>query len=90
MTAYFRSLLRLSHHPVLLFFHLNIYLFISCIGIHHCSLQTQQRRASDLITDDREPPCGCWELNSGPLEEQSVFLTTELFFQAPTPVLLLL
>jgi len=24
-----------------------------------------------------EPPCGCWELNSGPLEEQSVLLTTE-------------
>ena len=24
-----------------------------------------------------EPPCGCWDLNSGPLEEQSVFLPTE-------------
>ena len=24
-----------------------------------------------------EPPCGCWDLNSGPLEEQSVLLTTE-------------
>jgi hypothetical protein len=24
-----------------------------------------------------EPPCGCCELNSGPLEEQSVLLTTE-------------
>ena len=24
-----------------------------------------------------EPPCGCWELNSGTLEEQSVLLTTE-------------
>jgi len=22
-------------------------------------------------------PCGCWELNSGSLEEQSVLLTTE-------------
>jgi hypothetical protein len=21
-----------------------------------------------------EPPCGCWDLNSGPLEEQSVLL----------------
>jgi hypothetical protein len=29
------------------------------------------------ITDGCEPPCGCWELNSGPLEEQSVLLTTE-------------
>ena len=29
------------------------------------------------ITDGHEPPCGSWELNSGPLEEQSVLLTTE-------------
>jgi hypothetical protein len=28
-----------------------------------------------------EPPCSCWELNSGPLEEQSVLLTSEPFFQ---------
>ena len=24
-----------------------------------------------------EPPCGCWELNSGPLEKQSVLLPAE-------------
>jgi hypothetical protein len=24
-----------------------------------------------------EPPCGCWVLNSGPLEELPVLLTTE-------------
>jgi len=34
-----------------------------------------QKRASDPITDGCEPPCGCWELNSGPLGEQSVLLT---------------
>jgi hypothetical protein len=28
--------------------------------------------ASDLITDGCELPCGCWNLNSGPSEEQSV------------------
>jgi hypothetical protein len=27
--------------------------------------------------DGSEPPCGCWDLNSGPLEEQSVLLTVE-------------
>jgi hypothetical protein len=44
----------------------------------HCScLQTDQKRASDLITDGCEPPCGCWDLNSGPSEEQSVLLTAE-------------
>jgi hypothetical protein len=42
-------------------------------------------RASDPITDGREPPCGCWELNSGPLEEQSVFLTAEPSLQ-PWPL----
>ena len=40
-------------------------------------LQTHQKRASDLITDGCESPCGCWDLNSGPLEEQAVLLTTE-------------
>ena len=36
-----------------------------------------QKRAPDLITDGCEPPCGCWELNSGPSEEQAMLLTTE-------------
>ena len=51
---------------------LNIYLlYIKYTG------QTDQKRASDLITDGWEPPCGCWDLNSGPLEEQSMLLTAE-------------
>jgi hypothetical protein len=29
--------------------------------------------------------CGCWELNPGPLEEQSVLLTTELFSPIGVP-----
>ncbi|CAO2602305.1 hypothetical protein LEMLEM_LOCUS11148 [Lemmus lemmus] len=33
--------------------------------------------------DGCEPPCGCWELNSGPLEKQPVLLTTESFLQPP-------
>ena len=45
-----------------------------------------QKRAPDPITDGCEPPCGCWELNSGPLEEQSVLLTTEP--SLPPPVIL--
>jgi hypothetical protein len=41
-----------------------------------CScLQTLQKRESDLVTDGCEPPCGCWDLNSGPSEEQSGALT---------------
>ena len=46
-----------------------------------------QKRALDPITDGCESPCGCWELNSEPLEEQSVLLTTEPPLQ-PQPVLL--
>jgi hypothetical protein len=34
------------------------------------------------VTDSCEPPCVCWELNLGPLKEQSVLLTTSL---APEP-----
>jgi hypothetical protein len=35
------------------------------------------------MTDGCEPPCGCWDLNSGPLEEQLVLLTTEPSLQPP-------
>jgi hypothetical protein len=30
-----------------------------------------------------EPPCGCWDLNSGPSEEQSVLLPYEPSCQLP-------
>ena len=59
-------------------------LFILCMWVHcHC-LQTHQKRTSDSITDGCELSCGCWELNSGPLEEQSVLLTAEPSLQ-PLP-----
>ena len=32
---------------------------------------------SDLITGGCEPPCDCWDLNSGPTEEQWVLLPAE-------------
>jgi hypothetical protein len=34
------------------------------------------------ISDDLEPPCGCWEPNPGPPEEQPVYLTAE---PSPSP-----
>ena len=55
-------------------------LYILCIYYVYilCScLQTHQKKTSDLITDGCEPSYGCWELNSEPLEEPSVLLTTE-------------
>ena len=50
-------------------------LFILCIQVLCSCLQTHQKRESDLVTDGCEPPCGCWDLNSGPSEEQSGALT---------------
>jgi hypothetical protein len=41
-----------------------------------------QKRASDHTIDGCEPPCGCWDLNLGPLDEQPVLLTTETSLQA--------
>ena len=43
-----------------------------------------QKRAPDLIIDDYDPSCGCCELNSGPLEEESVLLTVEPSLQPQT------
>ena len=53
-------------------------IFILCIWVYsRYTVQTHQKRVSDPITDGCEPPCGCWDLNSGPLEGQSVLLTTK-------------
>ena len=66
------------------FFFFKIYfLFMSTLQL---SSDTHQKRASDPITDGCEPPCGCWELNSGPLEEQSVLLTAEPSLQPHDPL----
>jgi hypothetical protein len=60
----------------------------ACLHVH-----LHARR--DLITDGCEPPCGCWELNSGSLEEQAMLLTAEpslqlliLFFDIYLPTYL--
>jgi hypothetical protein len=57
------------------------YLFIICK--YTSCLQAPQKRESDLIMDGCEPPCRCWDLNSGPLEGQSVLPTTEPSLQPP-------
>jgi hypothetical protein len=61
------------------------YLFIYLLYVSTLSLssETHQKRASDAITDGCEPPCGCWDLNSEPPEEQSVLLTAEPSLQPP-------
>ena len=36
------------------------------------------------VIDSCEQPCGCWELNPGPLEEHAVLTTTEPALQLPS------
>ena len=50
-------------------------------------MPTGQKRAPDLITDDFEPPCDCWELNSGPLDEKAILFTYEPSLQTSPSVL---
>ena len=57
--------------------YLFIYLFIICK--YTIAAFRHQKRVSDLIMDGCEPPCICWDLNSGPLEEQSVLFFFLIF-----------
>jgi hypothetical protein len=60
----------------------NIYLFIICK--HTVAVFRHSRRGHQIfVMDGCEPPCGCWDLNLGPLEEQSALLTTEPSHQPP-------
>ena len=57
----------------------NFYFYFSCalvLCLHVC-LRKGVRYAGTGVIDSCELPCGCWELNPGPLEEQSLLLTTE-------------
>jgi hypothetical protein len=64
-----------NKHLLLSLSFLNVCEYI--MWVHRSCPQTHQKRASDPITDGSESPWGSWELNSGPLVEQSVLLTTE-------------
>ena len=33
------------------------------------------------VTDGCKSPCGCWDWNAGPLEEETFFLITEVSLQ---------
>jgi hypothetical protein len=46
-----------------------------------------EERLPDHIIDGYELPCGCWELNLEPLEEQLVFLIYEPSLQPGTSLL---
>jgi hypothetical protein len=66
------------YYLFLLFIYFYLYEYPIAVFRH-----TPEECASDPITDGCELLYGCWELNSGPLEEQSVLLTTEPSLQLP-------
>jgi hypothetical protein len=52
--------------------------------VHACCLLTSEECIGSPrteVTGGHELPCGFWELNSGPPENQAVFLSTELSLQ---------
>ena len=55
------------------FFFLDLLIYYVYSILHVC---LQARRGHHVSLDGYEPPC-CWELNSGPLEEQTVLLPSE-------------
>jgi hypothetical protein len=72
--------------PIFAYLKKDLFIFMYMNSLSACTSECK-KRASDHIIDGFEPPCGGWELNSGPSEEQPVLLTSEPFLQ---PVLLLL
>lgn len=51
-----------------------------CMSLHHVlvrCLWSPEEGIRSLVTDDCESSCGCWELNTRPLEEQPVLLITK-------------
>ena len=64
-----------------LVFFFNIYLFLF-IWVHCSCLQTHPRRGHWIPL---QMVVSCWELNSGPLEEQSVLLPAEPSLQPSVP-----
>jgi hypothetical protein len=67
--SFFFILLCLLYLPVDFLFFL-FFFFKDLFHEYTATIMTDLKRASDPITDGCEPPCGCWELNSGPLSRE--------------------
>jgi hypothetical protein len=67
---------------ILFFFFFFKDLFIICV--YTVAVFRHSRRGHQIfVPDGCELPCGCWDLNSGSLEEKSVLLTAEPSHQHP-------
>ena len=58
----------------------------ACMSVYHVYPQCPQMSEENLgfpgiiVMCGGEQPCGCWELNLGPLPEQKLLLMTETIF----------
>ena len=57
------------------------YVYFVCVWYVQRSEETVQLPGV-AVTGSCEPLCGCWEFNTGPLEEQHILLDTEPFLQS--------
>lgn len=68
----------------------------TCVSVHHvCAVPAEARRNQGKfpatgVTYSCELPCGFWETNPGPLQEQQMFLIPEPLSSPPFPTILLL
>jgi hypothetical protein len=77
--------------PLFIFFKNFLFIYImDMIAVSACTPACQKREGIRPHTDGCEPPCGCWELNSGPLVEQPMLLTTEPSLQPSSFVRIIL
>lgn len=55
-----------------------------CVPHAHCACRSLKRaESSGTGVTDGAPPCGCWEPNRGPKQEQRMFLITESSLHPP-------
>ena len=96
ITCHSKLCLSLTAFYFILFIDL-IYVYeCTCLYVGLCTHVMQcrrgQKRATDSpgigVMDSSQLPCGCWGLNPGPLQEQSVLLTVRLSLQPPPPSLI--
>lgn len=62
------------------------WVWVLCLHVCLCTTFMQSFRSQKVldpleVTDCSELPCGCWESNSPPLEEQPLFLSAEPLLQ---------
>ena len=62
-------------------FYFYVYDCFACIGTHVWRSEEGIRSPETGVTGGCEPPCRCWEPNSGPLQEQQMLLTAKPSFQ---------